>query len=75
MFCSPSNIKLQILHEYNLGLVILEFSVLKLWFLSGIFDMSSGGEKKNVVVIGGGVAGSLVAKTLQNVVNVSLIDE
>lgn len=37
--------------------------------------MSLGGEKKNVVVIGGGVAGSLVAKTLQNEANVSLIDE
>lgn len=37
--------------------------------------MSLGGEKKNVVVIGGGVAGSVVAKTLQNEVNVSLIDE
>ncbi|KAH0714428.1 hypothetical protein KY284_007333 [Solanum tuberosum] len=37
--------------------------------------MAEGGEKKNVVVIGGGVAGSVVAKTLQNDVNVSLIDE
>ncbi|KAG5575027.1 hypothetical protein H5410_055161 [Solanum commersonii] len=37
--------------------------------------MSSGGEGKNVVVIGGGVAGSVVAKTLQSEVNVSLIDE
>ncbi|KAK4359888.1 hypothetical protein RND71_022117 [Anisodus tanguticus] len=37
--------------------------------------MSLGGEKKNVVVIGGGVAGSLIAKTLQNEANVSLIDK
>ncbi|KAJ8526341.1 hypothetical protein K7X08_028818 [Anisodus acutangulus] len=37
--------------------------------------MSLGGEKKIVVVIGGGVAGSLVAKSLQNEANVSLIDE
>ncbi|KAF3628541.1 hypothetical protein FXO38_28182 [Capsicum annuum] len=32
-------------------------------------------EKKNVVVIGGGVAGSLVAKSLQNEATVFLIDE
>lgn len=32
-------------------------------------------EKKNVVVIGGGVAGSLVAKSLQNEADVFLIDE
>ncbi|PHU00324.1 hypothetical protein BC332_30111 [Capsicum chinense] len=32
-------------------------------------------EKKNVVVIGGGVAGSLVAKSLQNKATVFLIDE
>ncbi|KAK4353652.1 hypothetical protein RND71_025846 [Anisodus tanguticus] len=34
----------------------------------------SGGEKKSVVVIGGGVAGSLIAKSLQDEANVSLID-
>ncbi|KAF3649354.1 putative charged multivesicular body protein 5-like [Capsicum annuum] len=34
-----------------------------------------GAEKKNVVVTGGGVAGSLVAKSLQNEANVYLIDE
>uniref|UniRef100_A0A5B7BY69 FAD/NAD(P)-binding domain-containing protein n=1 Tax=Davidia involucrata TaxID=16924 RepID=A0A5B7BY69_DAVIN len=34
----------------------------------------SGGEKKRVVVIGGGVAGSLVAKTLQDHADVVLID-
>ncbi|KAM3340208.1 hypothetical protein P3S68_030078 [Capsicum galapagoense] len=32
-------------------------------------------EKKNVVVIGGGVAGSLVAKSLQNEADVFLIDK
>ncbi|MCD7447206.1 hypothetical protein HAX54_026325 [Datura stramonium] len=34
----------------------------------------SGEEKKRVVVIGGGVAGSLIAKSLQDEANVSLID-
>ncbi|XP_060215431.1 uncharacterized protein LOC132642188 [Lycium barbarum] len=34
----------------------------------------TGGEKKRVVVIGGGVAGSLIAKSLQDEANVSLID-
>ncbi|KAM3282712.1 hypothetical protein P3S67_026357 [Capsicum chacoense] len=34
-----------------------------------------GAEKKNVVVTGGGVAGSLVAKSLQNEANVYLIDQ
>ncbi|XP_060185998.1 uncharacterized protein LOC132615408 [Lycium barbarum] len=34
-----------------------------------------GAEKKIVVVIGGGVAGSLVAKSLQNNANIFLIDE
>ncbi|OIT28793.1 PREDICTED: apoptosis-inducing factor homolog B-like [Nicotiana attenuata] len=38
-------------------------------------NMAEGGEKTNVVVIGGGIGGSLVAKTLQNEANVSLIDE
>ncbi|XP_009798911.1 uncharacterized protein [Nicotiana sylvestris] len=33
-----------------------------------------GGEKKKVVIIGGGVAGSLIAKTLQDEANVFLID-
>lgn len=31
-------------------------------------------EKKRVVVIGGGAAGSLIAKTLQNYADVYLID-
>ncbi|KAK6790341.1 hypothetical protein RDI58_014141 [Solanum bulbocastanum] len=34
----------------------------------------SGGEKKRVVVIGGGVAGSLIARSLQDEANVTLID-
>lgn len=34
----------------------------------------SAGEKKKVVVIGGGVAGSLVARSLQDEANVTLID-
>lgn len=34
----------------------------------------TGGEKKKVVIIGGGVAGSLIAKTLQDEANVFLID-
>lgn len=32
------------------------------------------GEKKRVVVIGGGVAGSLIARSLQDEANVTLID-
>lgn len=37
-------------------------------------ELDFGGSKKRVVVIGGGVAGSLIAKTLQFGADVTLID-
>jgi len=38
------------------------------------FEMENPGGKKRVVVVGGGIAGSLVAKSLQFTAHVTLID-
>ena len=36
--------------------------------------MESGGEKRRVVIVGGGIAGSLLAKSIQFNADVTLID-
>ena len=57
------------------------FFISKIYFISSIFEaMEGGGEinaaaaKHKVVVIGGGIAGSLLARSIQNYADVTLID-